>query len=156
MRLSEALIQRADTQKRINQLKNRLERSARIQEGEQPPEDPLELLQELSQLIDTLTTLVAQINMTNSQIAFDDTRTLTEALAERDSILLHRKILENTISVATGEDHRRTMRFARSQIKSFSTMDVRELQATIDQLSRRYRELDTRIQELNWSTDLIE
>ena len=37
MKLAEALIQRADCQKRIAQLRQRLTRSAKVQEGEQPP-----------------------------------------------------------------------------------------------------------------------
>ena len=154
MRLSEALIQRADTQKRIQQLHSRLKRSARIQEGEEVPEDPQELLTELAQLISVFNTLVAQINQTNSRTQFDSNRTLTEALAERDAILLHRQILEGVIQAATGADGSRMTRF--SQIKSFSAVNVREVQAMIDTLSRRYRELDTRIQEINWATDLIE
>jgi hypothetical protein len=40
MELSEALDLRADTQKRIMQLRERLRASALVQEGEAPPEDP--------------------------------------------------------------------------------------------------------------------
>jgi hypothetical protein len=43
MKLAEALLLRADCQKRIEQLKSRLLGSARVQEGEQPPEDPEKL-----------------------------------------------------------------------------------------------------------------
>jgi hypothetical protein len=152
MRLSEALIQRADIQKRIQQLQNRLKRSARVQEDEQAPEDPQELLAELTQLIGSFSALVGQINLTNSRTAFDSRQTLTQALAERDALELHRHVLENVIEAAAGEDRG----YRASQIKSFSTVNVRELQANIDALSRRYRELDTRIQEINWTTDLIE
>ena len=47
MKLAEALVLRADVQKRIAQMRVRLQQSALIQEGEQPPEDPKELLTEL-------------------------------------------------------------------------------------------------------------
>ena len=40
MKLSEALVLRADIQKRIEQLRERLKTSALVQEGERPPEDP--------------------------------------------------------------------------------------------------------------------
>ncbi|EDL65932.1 DIP1984 family protein [Bacillus sp. SG-1] len=40
MKLAEALLERADLQKRLAQMTGRLERSAVIQEGEDPPEDP--------------------------------------------------------------------------------------------------------------------
>lgn len=153
MRLSEALIQRADLQKRIQQLHSRLKRSARIQEGEQVPEEPQELLTELDQLVNQFSIIAAQINLTNSQTSFDDTRMLTNALAERDAIVLHRKILESTIHSATGDDDRR---YRYAQIKSFSAISIRDVQAQIDTLSQRYRLLDTRIQEINWTTELIE
>jgi len=54
MKLAEALILRADAQKRIEQLKLRLARSARVQEGEKPPEDPTELVQELERTLQQL------------------------------------------------------------------------------------------------------
>lgn len=153
MRLSEALIQRADLQKRIQQLHHRLKRSARIQEDEQVPEEPQELFTELDQLISQFSVIAAQVNLTNSQTSYDETRMLTDSLAERDAILLHRKILESVIHSATGDDDRR---YRYTQIKSFSAINIRDVQASIDTLSQRYRLLDTRIQEINWTTELIE
>jgi hypothetical protein len=44
MKLAEALILRADSQKRVEQLRQRLTRAARVQEGENPPENPQELM----------------------------------------------------------------------------------------------------------------
>ena len=44
MKLAEALANRADLQRRVEQMRTRLQRSARVQEGESPPEDPRELL----------------------------------------------------------------------------------------------------------------
>jgi hypothetical protein len=35
------------------------------------------------------------------------------------------------------------------------TVPVGKLRADVDQLAKRYRELDLRIQELNWKTELI-
>ena len=44
MKLAEALIQRADHRKRLDQLRERLVRVARVQEGDAPAEDPAALL----------------------------------------------------------------------------------------------------------------
>ena len=44
MKLAEALILRADSQKRFEQLKQRVVRSAKVQEGDEPPENPRDLL----------------------------------------------------------------------------------------------------------------
>jgi hypothetical protein len=43
MKIAEALALRADLQKRLEQLKQRLVKNARIQEGDSPEEDPVEL-----------------------------------------------------------------------------------------------------------------
>lgn len=45
MRLATALSERADLQRRLEQLKERLTQNARVQEGDTPSEDPKELLQ---------------------------------------------------------------------------------------------------------------
>ena len=37
-----------------------------------------------------------------------------------------------------------------------STINIVALQTQVDDLSRRYREIDTKIQQLNWTIDLIE
>ena len=47
MKLAEALQERADLNRRIEQLRSRLLNNAMKQEGEEPSEDPKELLKEL-------------------------------------------------------------------------------------------------------------
>ena len=54
MKLAEALILRADCQKRFEQLKSRLLTNARIQEGDQPAEKPQDLLAEIERVADEL------------------------------------------------------------------------------------------------------
>ena len=49
MKLAEALSLRADLQRRIAALRERLRKNARVQEGDTPAEDPLELLAELNE-----------------------------------------------------------------------------------------------------------
>lgn len=151
MKLAEALITRADTEKRIAQLQQRLIRSALVQEGDTPPENPQTLLTETIALIGEMQTLIQSINRTNASTAFDDNRTLTDALAERDMLMKERNITVNVIEHAAVSQHR----YGQSEIKFVSTVNIAELQAHIDDLSRRYRELDSTIQQLNWTIDLI-
>jgi len=151
MKLAEALIQRADAQKRVEQLRNRLSRSAKVQEGEQPPEDPQELLAEIDTVITELTRLIQQINRTNASTNFDDNRTLTDALAERDTLMLRRGMLTTLINASQPQ-----MRYGRAEIKELPTVNVAEIQQQVDDVSRQYRELDTAIQQMNWTIDLIE
>ncbi|MGD1905675.1 MAG: DIP1984 family protein [Leptolyngbyaceae cyanobacterium] len=151
MKLAEALILRADAQKQIEQLRQRLMRSARVQEGEQPPEDPQVLITELETTSNQLVRLVQRINRTNSVTRFQ-AGILSDALAERDSLRLKRNAYDSLINAAAI----RQDRYMRSELRLVSTFNVAELQRQIDQLSRQYRELDAQIQALNWATDLIE
>lgn len=83
MKIAEGLALRADLQKRLEQLKQRLVKNARIQEGDKPEEDPIELQAELEKSAQDLTLLIQRINRTNAASRFGD-RTLADALAERD------------------------------------------------------------------------
>lgn len=152
MKLAEALINRADAQKRIQQLRERLARSAKVQEDETPPEQPEELLAELDRTVAGLTRLVKQINKTNAVTELTSGITVTDALAERDALALKRNVLNNLIQSATATQSR----FSRSEVKYFSTINIQSIQKQVDDLARQYRELDTQIQEMNWQTDLIE
>ena len=65
MKLAEALIRRADCQKRLEQLKQRLLRNAKVQEGDEPAEVPATLLEERDRVTETLLKLQS-ISRTNS------------------------------------------------------------------------------------------
>ena len=151
MKLAEALILRADLQKRIEQLKNRIKNNAMVQEGDRPNEEPEELLEELEMCITELTDIIKRINRANSKTMFDENMTIADALAERDSIWEKRLALSHIIESGSI----RHDRYSRSEVKFISTIDVSKLQKKVDQLSKEYRELDTKIQGLNWTVDLI-
>jgi hypothetical protein len=154
MKLAEALILRADAQKRIQQLRERLARSARVQEGEQPTENPQELLDELGRVLETYRDMVRRINRTNAATQFDEGRTLTDALADRDTLSLERGVLDGLIQAAAGVQQR--MYPYMVQEKTFRTISIADIQKRVDALARDYRELDSRIQAMNWNVDLFE
>jgi hypothetical protein len=151
MKLAEALVLRADSKKRIEQIRERLKSSVLVQEGEEPTENPRELFAELGRLLEQMTTLIQRINRTNLQATLSDGKTLTTALAERDTLSLHHSILETTASAATPKFDR----ISRSEIKKVSTIKVAELRQQMDEIARQRRELDTLIQSTNWTTDLL-
>lgn len=152
MKLAEALILRSDLQKRAEQLKARLNRNVKVQEGDAPAEDPAELLKELDQVLTELESIIRKINHTNANTPFSDDMKLSDALTKRDILGMRREILSNAVELASIKQDR----FSRSEVKFFSTINVSQVQKEIDNLSKAYRELDTKIQELNWKTDVIE
>ena len=75
MLLAEALAERAEAQRRYEQLMQRLLRVVRVQEGDQPVEDPEELLVSANGILDRMDWLIRCVNKTNTQTMFDDKHT---------------------------------------------------------------------------------
>ena len=151
MKLAQALILRADTQKRLEQLKGRLLDNAKIQENERPSEDPKLLLKELDRLSDELFRLILAINLTNSSAKFEGV-SLTEMIAKKDTLSQKASVLRDFAKSAS----QKVDLYSNSEIKILSSVDVAMLQKQIDELSKEIRELDMKLQEANWQVDLVE
>ena len=151
MKLAQALILRSDTQKRIEQLKVRLLSNAKTQENESPSEDPKLLLKELDKLTSELFTLIYSINLTNSNAKFDG-MSLTEMIAKKDALVLKANVLREFATSAS----QKVDLYSNSEIKILSTVDVSALQKQVDALSKEIRELEMKLQEANWTVDLVE
>lgn len=149
MKLAEALQERADLNRQIEQLKIRLSNNAIIQEGETPAEDPKVLLSELNNSITKLEELIGRINLTNCATVVDG-KTLTELIAKKDCLSVKVSTYQNFINQASQTARRAT----RTEIKILSTVDVKDLQKQVDKLSKELRLLDNKIQETNWTTEL--
>jgi len=152
MKLAEALMLRKDYQVKIDKLETRILDNIKIQEGEEVSENPDELLKELSETLDKLNIVIQQINHTNNITMLNEQVTLSNALSERDSISRKRGILEHLVRSASIKQSR----VSRSEIKFITTVDVKKLQKEIDDLSKEYRVIDTKIQGHNWLVDLVE
>ena len=149
MKLAEALNQRADLQKRIAQLRERLANNVKVQEGDQPAENPNDLFKELEGSLKQLKDLIVSINRTNQETVWEG-KTLTEMIAEKDVLSMHLGALRATLEAANV----RSDRFSRNEIKFVRTVDVNALQKKVDDLSKELRELDSRLQQANWMTDM--
>ena len=151
MKIAEALILRADIQKRIAQLKTRLNNNAKVQEHEEPAENPQLLLTELENLISQLNDLIVKINRTNTLSKVDGI-SLVELIAKKDTLSQKAGILREFIEIAS----QKVNLYSTTEIKVFSTVNVSELQKKLDKLSKEIRETDTKLQQANWTIDLVE
>ena len=149
MKLAEALNQRADLQRRIAQLRERLSNNVKVQEGDEPAEKPEDLFKELEGTLKQLKDLIVSINRTNQETVVDG-KTLTEMIAEKDVLSMHLSALRDTLNAANV----RSDRYSRNEIKFVRTIDVNALQKKVDDLSRDLREMDSRLQQANWTTEL--
>lgn len=150
MKLAAALIERADLQTRLTQLQTRLLNNAKVQEGVKPNEDPKDLLKELDEISNQLEDYIYRINMTNAATLVDETP-LTSLLAKKDVLTKKISILRTFLN----ESSALVDRYSLKEIKIDSTVDVAKLQKDLDTLSKELRLLDQKIQEINWTTDLI-
>ena len=151
MKLAEALQERADLNRKIEELRRRLGNSILVQEGEEPAEDPAHLLEELNAALERLEMLMAQINLTNSKTRVNG-MTLTELIARKDALLLKLSAYRDLVHTA-GQS---TGRARGTEIKVKAVLKAADLQKTVDALAKETRLLDNLLQETNWKTSLKE
>lgn len=156
MKLAEALIERKALKDKLNGLRERLVKNAQVQEGDAPQEDPHTLLEQVDACLNDLQALTTRINTTNirTPLAQGDTRTLMDAIAERDMRALKRGILNQLIEGAA-INRKNVYGVTRNEVKFQPTVDVGALQKQVDALAKEYRELDTQIQIANFATELL-
>ena len=151
MKLAEALSIRKELQTRISQLSSRLMNNVRIQEGDEPAEDPKDLFKELDSCLKQLEEYIYRINLTNLHTV-SGKKSLTQLLAERDVLTKRVSVMQEVFNQASSSS---SERYSRSEIKYVTTVDVKALRKQIDKLSAQLRQLDIEIQSLSFSTELI-
>ena len=151
MKLAEALQERADLNKKISDLRGRLNQNSLVQEGETPNENPTVLMQELEAAIARLQQLIKDINLTNCATIVEG-RSLTQIIAEKEAAIMRLSAYRALADSASSINYR-----ARgSEIKMIATVNVRELQKTADKIPKEIRTLDNLLQSTNWTVDSIE
>ena len=151
MKLAEALIERAEIQKKNGQLISRIRDNTKVQEGESPSEKPEELIALYEENMTRFLELVQRINKTNCETPLDDKMSIADAIALRDylgaKIRAYREFYESATI--------RVDRYSQKEIKIVRCIDAKELQNQVDRLSKEYREIDTKLQGINWTVDLL-
>ena len=150
MKLAEGLILRADYAKRLEQIKARLSRNAKVQEGEKPAEDPTGLLREFEDVARRFEQIIQRINRTNVATTVEAGVSLADAITKRDVLRLRQAMYRDLAVAATVTQDRHT----RSEVKFKGTVSVVQIQKEADNAAKVHRELDAKIQEANWKTDL--
>lgn len=151
MKLAEALQERADLNRKIDELRRRLGNAVLVQEGEEPVEDPAELLKELDLAVARLEELMAAINLTNCKTKVNG-MTLTALIAKKDALMLKLSAYRDLVYTA-GQN---TNRARGTEIKVKALLKASDLQKAADQTAKEVRELDNLLQETNWKTKLAE
>ena len=152
MKLAEALLLRSDQQKKLVSLKQRINANVLIQDGDEPSEDPNELLKQVFALTKESQKLVFAIHQTNALAKLNDGRSLLALLTQRDELVERHKVLTSAIS----NTNREPDRYSSREIKWRKVIPVSSLQKQADDISAKLRDLNVLIQANNWQIDLIE
>jgi hypothetical protein len=152
MKLAEALLLRADIQKKLASLQSRAQKYAFVQEGEQPAEDPNEIFRQIEAMAGEFQKLVLGINRTNLHHQIKTGESVTEALAKRDALALRHRILQSIVDVCM----ERPERYGMKEIRWVTTINLATVQKQVDELAKQLRELNAAIQEAGWQIELIQ
>ena len=150
MKLAEALIERKSLKGQIDQVVSRMKENTLIEEGGTPDEDIAELEKTYESLALRFLDLANRINNTNNHAMLDNKMTIAKAIIERD--YLKSKI---TSYRAVKDSASNSARRGWQTTKYIRLIDMASYQKMIDDLSRQFRELDTKIQGQNWNTELL-
>ena len=150
MLLAEALNERADAQRRLLDLRDRIGANARVQEGEQPAEDPQELLDQAIDVSERIRVLIVAVNVTNTATRLPDGTTVTAALARREALGRRIRVVTEAAKRATDK----VARWGRAEIREVAVLDVAALRGEADRLAAERRALDAELQRINWTTEL--
>ena len=151
MKLAEALIERAELQKENVQLLKRIKDNAMVQDGDSPAEEPKELIAKYEQNMERLLWLIQKINETNSKTSFGNGMNIADAIALRDCLGAKHRAYKMMYGYTTIE----VDRYSRSEIKFVRCLEPKEVQKQIDKMAKEYRALDTNLQGINWTVDLV-
>jgi hypothetical protein len=127
MKLAEALLLRADIQKKLASLQMRAQKYAVVQEGETPAENPNELLRQIEAVTEELARLVFRVNKANLAHTVRGGETLTEALARCDALQLRHGALNGVVEVCAKPPER----YGVKEIRWVRTVDVAALQKRV-------------------------
>lgn len=149
MKLAEALIKRRDLDTAIANLNLSLQENVKVVEGTKPFEDPLELVEAVNNTINEQAKLIQRINKTNNSTRVDDNSNLDELLTLREQLKRRHKILNDAYKSSFSNSR------SYNEIKYNIAVDMQILKNKISEAAKDFRNLDNKIQAINWSTELL-
>jgi hypothetical protein len=152
MKLAEALANRADLQRRIEQMRGgsrRAPSSRRVRARRRIPRGSS--MRRRGSSPSSRGMYGASTGRTSPRRS-PTARRRSRTPWRRDALTLRYGTLKTLVSTASD----RVPRYGRAEIRILSAVEVGPLRRRMDELARQRRELDTSIQEANWAIDLTE
>ncbi len=149
MKLAEALSRRAELKKKAEDMQVRIRESCKVLEGDTPAEGCEELFGVLESTFDQLEEIIYRINKTNLNTICDGD-SITRLIARKDVLSLRVSFMRSLVSYVADDS-----RYGKSDLRRVRYVDLAEIRKKSDDLLKQYRELDLKLQNLNWSTELL-
>jgi hypothetical protein len=111
---------------------------------------------EADRVLAELEDLIRRINRTNTATMLDEQMTVTDAIARRDALRWRHALYTSVADAPSGSSGPGMVRQMRSELRFVSAVTVSDLRAAADEAAKQHRELDVRIQQANWETDLMD
>jgi hypothetical protein len=154
MKLAEALVQRKALQQRISQAEEAITLSAVSSEGWDPDEDPKAIEQDLARLHQEFEELVVRIHRTNISARLESGKTLTEAIAHRDTLAKQHRFAKTLLETVLKRNQPQD--WEREKQRKIAVLPVKDLRRNHDELGKDLRLLDTTLQQANWTVDVLD
>jgi len=146
MKLAVALQNRVLIAQQIKDLQGTISENVWSLEGEDPEQPLAELLSQLADLRVQLSKSILDINLTNTSCG------LTALISQRDALKASVAFSQSLVTASASNQQSRYQTGGAKWKRNLSPTIARE---TNNKLSKDLIDLDTQIQQLNWSVDLI-
>ena len=153
MFLAEALLRKAALKKELDALEQRMSESARIPHDEEPADDYLVLLADYNDKEGELLEINRRILATNNNTEIRQEETISQAIIRRDSLKRVVSMYNKLLNAATGSGSRGL--FSSRDVKYKRVVDMDKVRSEMNKAAMQYRDLDIKLQQLNWNTELL-
>ena len=150
MKIGEMLLLRSETKKRVEALRARISKSAKVQEGTKAHDDVEALLKQAIQVNHEHQRLALALNEANLRARLKEGLTMTAALAKRDELAAEHSLLRAAVDSAVAE----VDRYSSREIRWVATFDVASAQKQMDRIAIDLRNLNIEIQQINWEYEV--
>ena len=150
MKLGEALLKRDEYIKRQDDIKKRIKSNVVLRDDNENNENPNDLIKEYIEINNELSDLIIKIDNKEHETKLHIGISISDAVRIRDKLYREMEIYKTVLKEFNSKDYRN----AKNEVKMKILVNVKDIQAEADKLSKAYSDIDVIIQSANWNVDL--
>ncbi len=150
MKLGEAILKRDEYIKKQDELKKRVKSNVAVKDDNENNENPDELIKKYIEINNELSDLILKIDNKEHETKLHIGISISDAVKIRDKLYREMEIYKTVLKELNSKDYRN----AKNEVKMKVLVNVKDIQAEADKLSKAYSDIDVIIQSSNWNVDL--